>query len=77
MGDFNLDFYQTQVLPSFLYSKYSLSQLISIATTNYDSILDHVYTNLDKKLIYMSGVLESYFFRIINLCLLVKAAIEA
>ena len=77
MGDFNLDFYQAQVLPSFLYSKYSLSQLISIATTNYDSILDHVYTNLDKKLIYMSGVLESYFFRIINLCLLVKAAIEA
>ena len=61
MGDFNLDFYQAQVLPSFLYSKYSLSQLISIATTNYDSILDHVYTNLDKKLIYMSGVLESYF----------------
>lgn len=61
MGNFNLDFYQAQVLASFLYSKYSLSKLISIATTNDDSILDHVYTNLDKKLIYMSGVLESYF----------------
>ena len=61
MGDFNLDFWQVKMLPSFLCSKYSLKQIIDAPTTNYETVLDHVYTNIEKHAIYSSGVLESYF----------------
>lgn len=61
MGDFNLDFLQVKMLPNHLRATYSLYQLINSATTNYDTVLDHVYTNIDKSLISISGVLESYF----------------
>lgn len=61
MGDFNLNFSQIQGLPTFLYSNYSLSQLVSTSSTNYNTILDHVYTNINKNLIHFSGVLETYF----------------
>lgn len=61
MGDFNLDFFQVKMLPNHLRTTYSLYQLINSATTNYDTVIDHVYTNIDKSLISISGVLESYF----------------
>lgn len=61
MGDFNLDFNKIKDLPAFLKYTYSLDQLITKATTNYQTTLDHIYTNIDKNLINSSGVLESYF----------------
>lgn len=61
MGDFNLDFNKIKDLPAFLQYTYSLYQLITKATTNYQTTLDHIYTNIDKRLINSSGVLESYF----------------
>lgn len=61
MGDFNLDFNKIKDLPAFLQYTYSLDQLITKATTNYQTTLDHIYTNIDIRLINSSGVLESYF----------------
>lgn len=48
MGDFNLDFNKIKDLPAFLQYTYSLDQLITKATTNYQTTLDHIYTNIDK-----------------------------
>lgn len=61
MGDFNLDFHHVETFPKYLSSEYSLYQLINSSTTNYDSLLDHIYTNIDKSRIHSTGVLESYF----------------
>ena len=61
MGDFNLDFYHVKTFPTYSSSEYSLYQLITSSTTNYDSLLDHIYTNIDNSQIHSAGVLESYF----------------
>ena len=51
LGDFNIDLAIDSVLPVFLNHQYSLKQLIMVPTTDYDSILDHIYTNLPADLI--------------------------
>ena len=61
MGDFNLDFYHVKTFPTYLSSEYFLYQLITSSTTNYDSLLDYIYTNIDKSQTHSAGVLESYF----------------
>ena len=44
-----------------LAARYGLRQLISEPTTNYNSALDHIYTNLPPERLCSSGVLESYY----------------
>ena len=39
----------------------SLEQILDSVTSNYVTILDHIYTNIDKSMINSCGVLESYF----------------
>ena len=57
MGDFNSDYSQIKMLPSFLKSKYSLEQSLDSFSSNYGTILDHIYTNIDKSMINSCGVL--------------------
>lgn len=43
MGDFN---YSVETLSDFVYKKYLLRQIVNESTTNYNSLIDHIYTNL-------------------------------
>lgn len=58
MGDFN---YSVETLSDFVYKKYLLRQIINERTTNYNSLIDHIYTNLHPESISKWGVLESYY----------------
>ncbi|XP_053407909.1 uncharacterized protein LOC128559625 [Mercenaria mercenaria] len=61
LGDFNFDLSCEHLLPSFLQQQYQLKQIISTPTTDYGSLLDHIYTNLINDRIFQSGTLEAYF----------------
>ena len=61
LGDLNIDLAIDSALPVFLSHQYSLKQLIMVPTTDYGSILDHIYTNLPADLIFQCGTLEAYF----------------
>jgi hypothetical protein len=59
MGDFNIDIIKHKSSQMLKYlSKYR--QIVSIPTTDYHSLLDHVYTDVPPNHI-QAGVLESYF----------------
>lgn len=61
MGDFNFDIQDNHILNNFFSTTYSLKQLIVQPTTDYGTILDHVYTNIATEKISLSGTLESYY----------------
>lgn len=58
MGDFN---YSVETLSDFVYKKYLLRQIVNESTTNYNSLIDHIYTNLHPESISKLGTLESYY----------------
>lgn len=63
LGDFNIDLLQTdgptERLQSFFRAR-SFSQCVSTHTTDYGSLLDHVWVNFDTSKL-LTSVLESYF----------------
>ncbi|KAL4226843.1 hypothetical protein ACF0H5_014821 [Mactra antiquata] len=61
MGDFNFEFNENASVVKLLKSKLGLNQLISSATTYYESCLDHVYTDIPKRRLKDYGILESYY----------------
>lgn len=61
IGDFNFDIQDNDILNNFFSTTYSLKQLIVQPTTDYGTILDHVYTNIATEKISLSGTLESYY----------------
>ena len=58
LGDFNVDLLTKS--PSGLTALDSYKQYITTPTTNYFSLLDHIYTNIDSTNIEC-GVFDSYF----------------
>ena len=61
MGDFNYNISKKFDMPEFLKPMPCAKQLISQITTDYYSLLDHIYTNIPADCIISSGVLESYY----------------
>ena len=67
-GDFNVDFSKNShehkdLLSNMVQSKGLITnyhQLITNCTTDYQTQIDHIYTNIPR-LIYTSGILESYY----------------
>ena len=64
LGDFNVNLLEmhsdSKALTKCLVEKRGYTQLITKCTTDYCSLLDHIYTNIPDR-IQSSGVLESYF----------------
>ena len=76
LGDFNVNWMvekQRQSLYSLMIEDNAYQQLISNCTTNYNTLIDHVYSNivLYAKITLHSGVFETYFsdHKIIWICL--------
>lgn len=61
IGDFNFDIKDNHILDNFFSTTFSFKQLIVQPTTDYGTILDHVYTNIATENISLSGTLESYY----------------
>ena len=59
MGDFNFEVNDN--ISRLFENEYGLRQLIRNVTTDYDSCLDHIYTNINEDHIKASGTLESYY----------------
>jgi endonuclease/exonuclease/phosphatase (EEP) superfamily protein YafD len=64
LGDFNVNLFETtsdkNTLCKYLIEEQKYVQLINQVTTDYKSQIDHIYTNINGRIIN-SGVLESYF----------------
>ena len=64
-GDFNVDLlttnYASHAISQLLINTCSYTQLIKGPTTDYNSCLDHIYTNIPNDQITSSGILESYY----------------
>jgi exonuclease III len=61
MGDFNKQLKECVSFVQYAHQKYSLRQLVQEYTTDYDTILDHIYTNIDPESISSVGTVESYY----------------
>ena len=61
MGDFNIDIQTNRSLQSFLYDNFGLRYLSTGITTDYDTIIDHIYTNISFPEISSWGTLETYY----------------
>ena len=63
IGDFNVDLLETSSdnnkLTRYMIQQKGYTQLIKEHTTDYQSLIDHIYTNVPQ-LVITSGVLESY-----------------
>ncbi|CAB4031615.1 Hypothetical predicted protein, partial [Paramuricea clavata] len=63
-GDFNVDLsknsHEHKALLSNMVQSKGYTQLITNCTTDYQTQIDHIYTNIPR-LIYTSGILESYY----------------
>ena len=64
LGDFNVNLLEmsseSRVLTRYLVEQRGYTQLITQYTTDYHSLIDHIYTNIPDR-IQSSGVLEFYF----------------
>ena len=64
LGDFNVNLLEmsseSRVLTRYLVEQRGCTQLITQYTTDYHSLIDHIYTNIPDR-IQSSGVLEFYF----------------
>ena len=63
LGDFNVDLLSDSLSKTTLLNEMKemgFVQIVKTATTDYNSVLDHIYTNIPEQ-ISLSGVLESYF----------------
>ena len=61
MGDFNFDSQKNKSLSTLFGQTLALRQLVSCITTDYDSCIDHIYSNLSQEHMKMFGTLESYY----------------
>lgn len=60
MGDANVDFFTQTCLSEFLID-HKVSQVVHSVTSDYDSCLDHIYTNMMCPSQISSAILESYY----------------
>lgn len=60
MGDANVDFFAQSCLSEFLMD-HRVSQIVHSVTSDYDSCLDHIYTNMMCPSQISSATLESYY----------------
>lgn len=58
LGDFNVN---KNKLLEYMTVTNKYTQLVTRNTTDYKSLIDHIYTNISDQDILLSGVLESYF----------------
>ena len=61
MGDFNFDAAENLTLRQLFRDILGVTQLIDTVTTDYDSCLDHIYTNVPSRRLKSFGVMESYY----------------
>jgi exonuclease III len=61
MGDFNINLHQNEKFVNNVDQKYGLKQYIKTCTTDYGTLIDHLYTNIDAGKIISVGTLESYY----------------
>lgn len=61
MGDFNRNLNNDKSFVDYLTQKYSLRQLVQENTTDYGTLLDQIYTNINPEYISDVGTLESYY----------------
>lgn len=65
IGDFNVDLFQhtsdKNNLLSLLVKSFHYRQVVNAVTTDYQSCLDHIYTNIAAKDVVSSGILESFY----------------
>jgi hypothetical protein len=62
MGDFNFNYPSAGgTLTGLFNDRLALRQLVKSSTTDYDSCLDHIYTNLPNEKVIECGTLESYY----------------
>lgn len=59
MGDFNFHYTENSTCSQTFKDILGLRQLVQCATTDYDSCIDHIYTNISD--VKASGTLESYY----------------
>lgn len=60
-GDFNLDNLAEDYLVKYMIDKFNLQYLKTSSTTDYNSALDHMYTNVLHDKILTWGTQESYY----------------
>lgn len=63
VGDFNIDVRTTSgtSFKLFMFENFGLRYLHTSVTTDYDSIIDHMYTNIPLSEIISWGTLETYY----------------
>lgn len=60
-GDFNVDNSKSDTFAKYMLKEFNLRYLQTGSTTDYDSALDHIYTNILPIQINFWGTLESYY----------------
>lgn len=60
-GDFNVDNSKSDTFAKYMLKEFNLRYLQTGSTTDYDSTLDHIYTNILPIQINFWGTLESYY----------------
>ena len=61
MGDYNFEYTENGTCSQMFRIFLGLKQLVRCATTDYDSCIDHIYTNVSDVQVKASGTLESYY----------------
>lgn len=60
-GDFNVDNSKSDTFAKYMFKEFNLRYLQTGSTTDYDSTLHHIYTNILPIQINFWGTLESYY----------------
>ena len=60
-GDFNHDLFLDKTVEDYVLKSYNIKQVIDEVTTDYGTLLDHMYTNIPTEDILCVGALETYY----------------
>ena len=60
-GDFNYDLFLDKTVEDYVLKSYNIKQVIDEVTTDYGTLLDHMYTNIPTEDILCVGALETYY----------------
>lgn len=61
IGDLNIDAQATSLFQSFMFEQFGLGYLPTGVTTDYSSVIDHIYTNVPFDQLISWGTLETYY----------------